>query len=94
MTAALDSLVAAVQAAVQTTAKQQGPAAGLGGSRGAGQSSSNAGSRFSRGGKGARALALCVGSDPLSAWTGSDVSWVKGVVQRLKELLLESNRYR
>lgn len=89
MTAALDSLLAAVQGST----KQQGPtaaAAALGGSKGTSLAGS---SRFSRGGvsqKSVLALALCGEADASSC--GGDVNWVKGVVLKLKELLLESDR--
>lgn len=96
MTAALDSLVTAVQQAA-TRHQQQGAAAkaGLNSSRGV----SRVNSRQGRGGTSERgrqagsmlALLERCGSDVVVP--GGDVAWVKGVVVRLKELLLESDRW-
>jgi hypothetical protein len=57
------------------------------------------GAAFAKGGA-SSVLALCDGAvDMLSPWTGGggggggDAGWVKGVVVKLKELLLESDRW-
>lgn len=102
MTAALDSLVAAVQGA-HSTSKQLGPpattaAALQGGSRVASRSSSRPNSRggLLGGAQGSSMLALCEGfGDASLPWGGAcgDVGWVKGVVLKLKEMLLESDRW-
>lgn len=103
MTAALDSLVAAVQGA-HSSSKQLGPpgtaAAVLqGGSRGAirsGGSRPNSRGGLLGGAQGSSMLALCEGfGDASLPWGGvcGDLSWSKGVVLRLKEMLLESDRW-
>lgn len=99
MTAALDSLVAAVHQAA-TRHQQHGAAAKAAGAAGLNSSRgvSRVNSRQGRGGASERgrqagsmlALLERCGSDVVVP--GGDVAWVKGVVVRLKELLLESDR--
>lgn len=100
MTATLDSLMAAVQGAHQGP---PGTAAAVlqGGSRGAsrsgGSSRPNSRGGLLGGAQGSSMLALCEGfaGDAPLPWGGAcgDVGWVKGVALRLKEMLLESDRW-
>jgi hypothetical protein len=92
MTAALDSLVAAVQGASSSSSKQLGPQATLQGGSRSGSRPNSRGCLLS-GAQGSSVLALCEGDASLP-WGGAsgDVGWVKGVVLKLKEMLLESDR--
>jgi hypothetical protein len=99
MTAALDSLVAAVQAGAKPLGAAAGGAAA--GSQGVSRSSSRSSSRGPAGSavgawRGSSTAGQVLGTAAAAAGgqfaRGGDASWVAGVVVRLKELLLESDR--